>query len=119
MKKIQIIIMTFLFTLSVTTSYAGIYENHITYGEETAGRSGGFFGNSDGDSGRETSEDSGGFFRASPEDGLTERPGSGGGIGQESAPLGDGLYTLATCCVIWGFMKNFIKNKKKKSIKMK
>ena len=112
MKKIQIIIITFLFALPATTSYAKIYESRVTSGEETVGRSGGFFSNPGDNSGREPSEDYGGFFRDSPEDDLTERPGSGGGIGQE-APLGGGFRLLFICCFIYGIVKFASKNKDK------
>ena len=105
MKKVLITIIVFLFT-SIATSYAGIfqrqsednssdrvgsfYDSTVNYSEETVNR-----------------EDSGGFFRSSSADNPGGRPDNGGGIGQESAPIHDGLPVLITCCIVFGFVKTF------------
>jgi uncharacterized OsmC-like protein len=60
---------------------------------------------------KESANDYGGFFRSSSADSHGGRPGNGGGIGQE-APLKDGLYALAGCCILLVIVKT-VKEKRK------
>jgi len=46
-----------------------------------------------------------GIFRSSDAGSPGGRPGNGQGIGQEEAPLGDGLYVLLACCATFVIIK--------------
>jgi len=99
MKKIKIIIITFLFAFA-TTSYAEIYKNNSESGSSNQSFS--LYGNSETSTTAETGS-SGGLFRDSPAPGPGERPGSGG-IGQDETPVGEGLDILVECCILFGIV---------------
>ena len=108
-KVVVIIIMAFLFTVTVT-SYAEVHSQ-----TDKGGTSGALYGNKGGKSNETGSPNGGGLFR-SPEDDFGERPGGGGddgAIGQDS-PVRDGLPVLIACCLGLIFVKVIQKKKKEK-----
>ena len=92
--------MIFLLTATMT-SYAGIYRDNTPDNSGSSGY-GALFGNSN-SSNPGGDSDSGGLFRSSNVD-PGDRPGNGDGIGQQ-APIGNGVRTLAVCCLIYGIVK--------------
>ena len=99
MKRIFNIIMIFLLTATIS-SYAGIYRDKTTSKGESS-EYGALYRNAPSSS--EGDSSAGSLFRSSNND-LDDRPGNGTGIGQE-APIGNGIRTLAICCLIYGIIK--------------
>lgn len=101
MKKLLITIFIFLLTV-IVPSNAQIFNNNETgTGTDTEIQSSVNKNSDEVDPG-------GGFFRAGSDD--YERPGIGEGIGE--TPIADGLSILMLCCMFFGSIKFFRKEKK-------
>ena len=115
MKKILISVVIFLFA-ATTASYASFFDNEqegSNVEHESDSRNGFFSNISSPGNDPFDHANSEGFFRASAGS-PGGRPDNGEGIGQQSdeeAPLGEGIYALILCCIVWGFMKGY-KNKR-------
>ncbi|MCL1937648.1 MAG: hypothetical protein FWF52_04540 [Candidatus Azobacteroides sp.] len=108
-------------SIATTVSHAGIYRSHAsnddrgTYGNssrstESADNSGfGMFSTSK--SGRP--ENGGGIGQGTFDSGLN-RPGEGEGIGQNT-PIGDGIYVLFVCCMLFVVLKIVHEKRKKQT----
>ena len=96
--------------MAAAASYAEMYDNQTTTTNNDE-YSGGLFS----DNSSSHLEDSGyGLFRSSDDPfSPGDRPGGGGGIGQESTPLGDGLITLLVCSVLLIAVKEVVKKFKR------
>jgi len=117
MKKKLVTVFILLFT-AVAVSYAGLYKSKSVTQETEEHSSGALYKNSSGN-GLSSDDPGGSLFKSSALTSPGDRPSSGGGIGQsdtEEAPLGDGMYMLISCCVVFAVIKIVVKIIKNKSV---
>jgi hypothetical protein len=118
MKKILIVMMIFLFTITMT-GFGEIYGGRQEYknSENSTGQVGALYQNSTGNAREETSGQEGALYRSLDPGALGGRPGPTGCIGCESntTPVGDGLYVLIVGCLVFSITHFLLTNYRKKT----